>query len=299
MGTWSDSWRITRTALWMIREDPALLALPAIAGLSLLGILALFLVPVFFLGAAGALFGVAASQAAEVTAAILLVTMYFVLVFVGNLFTGALIGMASMKLDGEQPTVADGLRFASARWKGLLLWSLIAATVGLLIRLVASRLRGVEGILVQAIAGGTWALATYFVVPVIVFEGQTGFKALRRSWTIFRDSFGRTIVTNLVVGVITLLLVLAGVGLFVVGLLLAFGGHVAIGATLIFTGVALFVFAAVLGSALEGIVRASLYRYAVTGKVATGLVAQPYVIARGSAPPPPPPDFGVPLHSHP
>jgi hypothetical protein len=300
MGTWSDSWTITRTALRMIREDPALLAMPAIAGLTLLGILAIFIVPVFFLGATGLLVGGSASRLVEVVVVVLLITMYFVLVFVGNFFTGALIGMASMKLDGRQPTVRDGIQFAASHWKGLLIWSLIAATVGLLIRAVASRFRGIEGLLIRVIAGATWAAATYFVVPVVVFEDITGFSALRRSWTVFSRAFGRTLVTNLVVGALTAVMVLAGVVLGIVGLFLAFSGATILGAGLIFSGVALFLFAVVLGSALEGIVQASLYRYAVTGQVSTGLIPRKYLEARGAflpPPPPPPPPGSEPLRS--
>jgi hypothetical protein len=303
-GTWSDSWRITRTALWMIREDPALLALPAIAGITLLGIFALFILPVFLLGSFGLFFGSGANRTVATLVVVLLVAMYFVLVFVGNFFTGALIGMASMKLDGGQPTVRDGIRFAAARWKGLLLWSLIAATVGLFIRLIASRVRGIEGILIRVIAGATWAAATYFVVPVIVFEGVSGFRALKRSWTVFSTTFGRTIVTNLVVGAITLGLVLGAFALIVLGVLLWFGGTFALGVGLLLGGIAIIAFAAVLAAALEGIVQASLYRYAVTGRVATGLIPRGYLDARQSllgppppTPPPPPPPPGLPLRS--
>lgn len=284
---------ITRTAFRMIREDPALLVLPVIAGLTLLGIFAVFIVPVFFLGATGLVFGGSASPTVEVVAVVLLLTMYFVLVFVGNLFNGALIGMASMKLDGKQPTVGDGLRFAAERWKALLVWSLIAASIGLLIRLVASRFRGVEGLLIRVIAGATWSLGTYFVIPVVVFEGVSGFRALKRSWEIFSRAFGRTIVTNLVVGVITVALVFGGVILAIVGIFLAVSGSVFLGGALFFAGVALFVFAVVLSTALEGIVRASLYRYAVTGHLTQGLVPRAYLRAAPgflpSPPPPPPP----------
>jgi hypothetical protein len=44
LGTFSDSWKLTRTAFRLIREDRALLVFPLDAGLSILGVLALLAV---------------------------------------------------------------------------------------------------------------------------------------------------------------------------------------------------------------------------------------------------------------
>ena len=42
-GTFSDSWKLTKTSFRLISEDRALLVFPVVAGLAILGVLILFL----------------------------------------------------------------------------------------------------------------------------------------------------------------------------------------------------------------------------------------------------------------
>src|SRR5579871_5583167 len=100
MGTFGDSWTLTKTAFRMIREERALLWIPALAGLCLLGVLALAVVPLLAFvalapGAAKAAFGSTATVVAFIA---LWIGVYFALVFVGTYFTAALIGAATLKL---------------------------------------------------------------------------------------------------------------------------------------------------------------------------------------------------------
>src|SRR5690348_16003448 len=144
MGTIRDSWGLTTTSLRIVREDPALLALPAIAGAALFGILLVFTLPLLaaFLANPSGVVAFVGTTTGEIVLLAVYVGLYFLLVFVGNFFFAALIGAAMMKLEGGNPTVADGLRFARRRVGRILVWSLIAASVGLLLQAIASRVRG-------------------------------------------------------------------------------------------------------------------------------------------------------------
>lgn len=305
MATFRDSWALTKASFRMIREDPALLALPAISGLMLFGVLLVFSLPliVAFLLNPGGIVTFAGTDAGKAVLVVLYVALYFVLVFVGNFFFAALIGAAMMKLEGGHPSVGDGVRFARRHVRRILLWSLIAASIGLLIRAVSARFRGLGGLIIGAVAGASWGIATYFILPVIVFENGGAWASLKRSASLFIQTFGRTILSNLFVALIALGLGFLGVGLVVAGILLLFGGVLwGVGVALILLGVLVWIFTAVLVSAVEGILRAALYRYATTGRIAPSLVPREYLGGRmappmppGAPPPPPPP----PLPSYP
>lgn len=287
MGSFSDSLQITRTALRLIRQNRTLLALPALGGLVLLGLLLALLVGLYLVsGAQGASGFVLGSPLGYGAVAVLLVG-YFALVFIASFFSAALVGVATQAMDGRRPTVRDGLRFAAERWQRILLWSLVAGTVGLLIRVIASRLRGIEGLLVTVVAGTTWAIATYFMIPVLCFERQTFAGSLRRSASLFARNFGRTFYTNAIVVILAIVLGLVGGALVIAGFVVGFtGGSLGLALALAAAGLVVWVVAAVLVTTLEGVVRAALYRYATTGQVPFGLVPMHY---RQTVPPPPPP----------
>ncbi len=278
-GTFSDSWRITRMSFSLIAQDRALLVFPIVAALAAVGILALFVLGVLYL-APLLLVGGSLTTSYEVVGLVLFVVAYFSLTFVTVYATAGLVGAATLKLDGQQPTAADGWRVARANLGRLVVWALIAATVGLLIQLLASRLRGAAGLVVGVAAGLSWAIVTYFIVPVILYEHESPWRSLARSAKLFASTFGRTLVTNLVVGLILAAGVIGAVVLGVLGLVELFGGSLPLGLALLVAGLALGIFVVLIGATVEGILRAALYRYATTGKIDPALMPSGYLSAK-------------------
>lgn len=283
-GTFSDSWRLTKISFGLIFQDRALLVFPLVAGLSALGVLALFAVGTFYMAPA-LLVGGNLTTSYEVVGLVLFLVAYFSTTFITVYATAALIGAATLKLSGQQPSAADGWKIARANLMRLLVWSLISATVGILIQILSARLKGAAGMIVGSVAGATWAIATYFVIPVIIYEHGSPWQSLGRSAKMFLNTFGRTLVTNLVLG----LLVAGGVILAVViggiGLYLIFYGSVIAGTILVVTALGVGVLMVLLGATAEGILRASLYRYATTGKLNPDMMPQAYRMSvRGPLP---------------
>ncbi len=273
MGTWSDSLTLTKTAFRMIREDRALLWLPLIGGLCLFGIVAIAVLPIVivFLASPGSLGTLTSGNGVYLLVA-MYVLLYFVLVFVGVFFTAALVGAAMLKLNGGSPTVSDGLRIARQHLGKLLLWAIFAATVGLVIQIIASRVRGIAGLLIRFGAGVSWGVVTYFIVPVLVFESLPTFPSLKRSAGLFVQNFGRTIASNIVLGLIGVACAILGVVVLVAGFFLAFGGQPFLGIPLIAVGFLIFVAVAVILAAAGGVLQTALYRYATTGQMTPGLL---------------------------
>ena len=274
-GTFSDSWRLTKISFGLIFQDRALLVFPLVAGLSGLAVLALFALGTYFL-APLLLIGGNLTTSYEVVGIVLFLVAYFTTTFITVYATAALIGAATLKLHGQQPTAADGWKVARANLSKLLLWALITATVGLLIQLISARLKGAAGLIVGGVAGATWAIATYFVIPVLLYEQLTPWKSLGRSAKMFMSTFGRTLVTNLVLGLLIAGGVILAIVLGVIGLYLLFSGAVVVGISLAVSGLAVGILMVLLGTTAEGILRAALYRYATTGKIDLDLMPQAY-----------------------
>jgi len=275
MGTFSDSWRLTKISFGLIFQDSALLVFPLVAGLAAIAVLALFALGTFFL-APLLLIGGNLSTSYEVVGLVLFLVAYFSTTFITVYATAALVGAATLKLEGRQPTASDGWKIARANLSRLLVWSLIAASVGLLIQLLASRVRGAAGFVIGGIAGATWAIATYFVIPVIIYQKSSPWQSLGQSAKMFLNTFGRTLVTNIVLALLVAAGIIVAVVLGVLGLFLIFGGNTFLGILLIVTALGVGVLFALLGASAEGVLRAALYRYATTGKIDPDLMPQKY-----------------------
>jgi len=274
-GTFSDSWKLTKTSFRLIREDRALLVFPLVAGLSILGIIVLLLFGEFWVYSSALASG-STSGATDAAGIGLFLVAYFPMVFLSVYCTAALVAAATLKLSGQQPTAADGWKAARARLGRLVLWAVLTATVGLVIQAVASRLRGIAGAIIGAVGGVTWGVVTYFMIPVLLYEDQRPWPALKRSAHLFTSTFGRSLVSNLVLGLILGLGIVAAVVLVIVGIFVAAGGALVLGLALVGVGLAIGVMVALIGATAEGILRAALYRYATTGQIDPTLLPTAY-----------------------
>ena len=280
-GTFSDSWKLTKTSFRLIAEDRALLVFPLVAGLATIAVIALLIAAEYWFVAPVILGGGSLTTPYEALAIVLFVAAYIATSFLSVYCTAALIGAATLKLNGQQPTAADGWKIARARIGRLTVWALITATVGLVIQAIQRRVGGIAGAVIGAAGGISWALVTYFMIPILLYEDQRPWPALKRSGHLFVSTFGRSLVTNLVMGLLIGLGVAAAVILGVLGLFVLFGGNVALGLALLGIGIAVGVIVALIGAAAEGILRAALYRYATTGKIDPDLMPQGYAAATG------------------
>ncbi len=280
-GTFSDSWKLTKTSLRMIQEDRALLVFPVVGGLAILGVVVLLLLGLYWIEVPFAAAQGGTTPPVLLAGFLLFVLAYFAMVFLSVYTTAALVGAATLKLSGQQPTAADGWRIARSRLGRLLVWTLITATVGLLIRVVASRVQGIGGLLIGVVGGAAWSVVTYFMIPVLLYEGTDAsvWATLKRSAKLFTSTFGRTLVSNLVIGLLIGVGIVVAAVLAIVGAVLLVGGHVLSAFLLFGAAVAIAVFVGLIGAAAEGILRAALYRYATTGKVDPDLIPAGYTAA--------------------
>src|SRR5262249_39867725 len=150
---------------------------------------------------------------------------YFVIIF----FNAALVSCALMRFNGVEPTLGDGLRAASLRLPQILLWALVSATVGMILKAIENSSEKV-GQFISGILGMVWTVITYFVVPVLVVEKTGPFAAISRSTSILKKTWGESLVGGIGITLFIFLLALPGILLlFVAGAVLAMNNMIVVG----------------------------------------------------------------------
>jgi len=258
----SRSWELVKASASVIRSDKELLLFPVFSGIAAMILIATFAVPVFSLE----LF----AKGNEVLAGILGFIFYFCMFSITFFFNSALVGAALIRLEGGDPTLADGFGAARARIGAILGYAAIAATVGLLLSALKNK---DNNILVRMVASGmgvAWTLATFLVVPVLVAEDLGPIEALKKSVALLKRTWGENAIGNVGIGtVFGLLMVLA----IIASVVLVFGAAAVSPKLAILVGVLAILAIVMLGivqSALSGIYSAALYRYATDGAAPAG-----------------------------
>ena len=195
----------------------------------------------------------------------LLFLLYFLSYFVITFFNAGLLTCAMIRLSGEDPTVADGLRAAFRMLPQIFAWALFAASVGMLLNFIASRFKGLGRLFVQLL-GAAWSVAVYFAVPVLVVEGAGPVKAVLGSIAMIRKTWGEALVAN--VGLSVLNMVAAWIAVpFIFWGVFNFSTSPTL-AVVVLAGVGFWIFVTGLVVAtLDAILKAALAVYAYEGRV--------------------------------
>ncbi|MFC3477199.1 DUF6159 family protein [Halobacterium litoreum] len=244
--------RIARDSIDVLRDHPNLLWFPVLAGVAGVAFVALLLG-----GALGVVPVVGAENVPDAAVWAALAAAYLGTSYVTVLFTAGLMYAAKDALEGRQPSVRGGLRGAWEHKWTLLAWAVVSAVVGLVFRALQES-DNIGSVVAGVLLSMSWAVVTYFAVPVVVFEDE-GIRGLfGRSVDIVRDTWGESLGAEFGLGFVYALAFLGvAVVAAVVGFVFGVGTAVAVGLPL---GVVLFVFAAT----LNGIAKVALYEYATT-----------------------------------
>ncbi len=144
--------------------------------------------------------------------------VYLVIYFVGTLFHSAMISFSATKFRGDKPNLKSSLIQAMKHWPKLLIWSFISAVVAIIFQAIniLARKKGGRGIarLVSKIGGIVWSYATFFVLPLILFEGKGPFASIKGSASLFKDTWGESVAGNIGINIILKLLFLIGALIF-------------------------------------------------------------------------------------
>jgi Family of unknown function (DUF6159) len=259
-GRFSRSLELAKASYSVVRADKELMILPVLSVLALLVLVGSFAVPLAALGA----FNPDAAGSEPGPGSWIVGFAFYVVAYFIVFFNTALVGAAMIRMDGGNPTVGDGLRIAWGRVGRIFGYACIAATVGLLLRMLEERVGWLGGLVVKLLGIG-WTLASFLVVPVLVTRDVGPVQAVKESASLLRETWGENII-----GGVGLSLAFA---LAYVALAVAFGAAVllvaqinvpALFALVVLVAVVAAVVLAALQATMQGVYSAALYRYATS-----------------------------------
>ena len=185
-------------------------------------------------------------------------------------WNSAIIASAHERLTGGDPTIMTGIKVAFSRIHIIILWGIIAGTVGLLLRIARDAISNnkkahpalkILAVIMLWMVEIAWWMYTFFIIPMIVLEKKGIGDGLRGGRALFGKTWGENVTSGLGIGLISLVgivfsLAVAGLIFFtispIVGIIVAVA---LIGIIVLWTNTA------------EVVVVAALYEFAKTGKM--------------------------------
>jgi hypothetical protein len=124
--------------------------------------------------------------------------------FITYFFTVALSAHVLALFKGQTTTFADNVAIARQKIPAIATYALIATTVGFILRLIEERSQ-LLGKLISYFLGALWSLLTTFTLPVIADSDKSGLSSVKESFRLFKNTWGQTITSRVVLSGIAFL----------------------------------------------------------------------------------------------
>jgi hypothetical protein len=181
----------------------------------------------------------------------------------------AIIASAHERLTGGDPTIMTGIRAAFSRIHIIILWGIIAGTVGLLLRIARDAIQNNDkahpamkmvAYIMLLLVEVAWWMYTFFIIPMIVLEKKGIREGLRDGRSLFGKTWGENVTSGLGIGLISLIGIAISLGIsFLIFMISPMLG--------ITVGVILVGILILWANTAEVVVVAALYEFAKTGKM--------------------------------
>lgn len=153
---------------------------------------------------------------------ILIFITYLGLAFISTFFNVCVIYTTKIRFEGGNATFWQSISFARSKIRLIFLWSVIAATVGLILRVIdniAERSGGIGKIIMNittSILGMMWSIITIFVVPAMVYHDLEPFDAIKKSVETLKRTWEESLIRYVGLGLIQFLFILLGIVITVI-----------------------------------------------------------------------------------
>ena len=144
----------------------------------------------------------------------------FVVSLIAMFFNLAVVFAATDRLEGRTPTFRSSLTQSWGRRRVLAPWALLSTAVGIAISAIEER-AGAFSKVIGFLGGLAWAVATFFVLPVLAFEDLGPIALVKRSSSLLKGRFGTVVRSSVRFGIAYIGWFMLAIGLFVLGLMLA------------------------------------------------------------------------------
>ena len=285
--TWSRTRILASRSYGVLKRDRFLMAFPALtlAAVAVICVVTWAAVWIATGGLNAATVDDPGTWAAEPMLWIGLLVSVLLSTFVSVFFTAALTYGAWESLQGRTPTFDGCMAAAKARLHVIVPWAILAGLVGfvfeLLYRLprffrhmeqagrqipVIGQFAALGALIVALVLEYIWYFFTFLIVPVLVVEETGPIASCKRSFGLFRKTWGKSLIAQVGFDLISLLLFLPGLVLAAMIVAVGWGSPVAL-VLGVLVGLAWLLMVTVAMSAIVGIFKMALYLYATTGEV--------------------------------
>ncbi len=199
--------------------------------------------------------------------------MLFVSTAIAVFFQVALVFGVIAIINGQTPTVGYCIGHAFSRLGKILGWAAISATVGVILRLLTDAATEsnngivvVLGFLVRFVGQAAWAVASFFVIPMIVIDNAGPVTAMKNSVRVIKENFGTVVRSGARFGLYQSIPLLVGLFAFAIGIVILLNDDLVVpGVILIIIGIVILGITACIFSVYGAALKAVLYNYSQTG----------------------------------
>ncbi|MFT4310045.1 MAG: DUF6159 family protein [Candidatus Woesearchaeota archaeon] len=155
--------------------------------------------------------------------------LYFGFAFIATFFNVGTVYAAKQIFEKKSVGFFECLSFSIKKIHLIFLWSLLSATVGLLLLILEQLARRAKGFgpiiigMIRSVLGMAWAIISVFVVPVMVYEGLTPIEALKRSVQVLKKTWGQSLIRHVGLGALQFIAILVGIIVTVVVVIATLG----------------------------------------------------------------------------
>jgi len=270
LGKFKASWRLFVQSFNLLMKDKEIVLFPILSTITLMIAAAIFCAGTVFSGLV-----VIGEEEAQVTNPAVfygVVFAYYVIAYF--LLTYFRVGLTSVvyeRINGGDIGFGEGMSRASKIGGKIFVWSLLAGTVGIILRIISDRSKWL-GKLVASLLGAAWGIVTMFIAPTLLLDNVSVWQSVKNSAVVFKKTWGETLILNISFGLITMLILFTNIVLFfILGSFVISSGLGSVG--IIILGI-LFILSiiviSIISTSLTEIFKVALYSYARFGIIAEG-----------------------------
>ncbi len=260
------SWEITKKSFAVMKQDKELILFPIFALIFSIIFMIGMIFPVIITN-------ITHTNAMSIFNLAIIFLIYLGLSFIATFFNLCVVYTTKKRFEGKNATFMESISFAISKIHLIFAWSLVSATVGLILRMIdefAERQGQWGEIIIKimtSIIGAAWSIITIFVVPAMVYDNLGPFAAIKKSFQTLKKTWGESLIRYYAFGIMQFAFFIIAIifGLFAIFLLKGIALITALILIAIYV-ITMMIFFGLLSS----IFNTALYHYANTGKVPNG-----------------------------
>lgn len=185
-------WKLTKLSFRILMDEKKLLIFPFLSAIFSIFIAILFFIPFILVEALK--ISDSNTQLGNILVPVVLFLYYLVTSFFAVFFNVGLVHSMKSRVEGKAVSIGSSISFAFSRFVVIFKWAFISAIAGLILNALenaAKKARGIGGIVISIIRGMigfAWAVLTFFVIPVIVYENVGIVDTIKRSGKIIKQT---------------------------------------------------------------------------------------------------------------